>query len=423
MNLPEALRHFYELLSRGLLAGAEEFLQTAPARWPEPAHWCEARANLLELCGRSREAEQLFREAARSGQVSWHSGLARSLQNQRRWQESLDHYRRAEALAPGSAASWLRLAQAEVLLSAGCWAEGWQAYEARFEVEGLTRQQYFQRCLSDYSPPFPWRGQPEWNGEDYAGKTLLIWKEQGDGDCFQYLRFLRLARERGSRLLFACPCSLVNLLQGVSGADLVSQKLPAHLPDLEYDYHLPLLSLPRVLGITVNSLPPPDCLKICPHSQRIWRERLQSPYLKVGLVWAGQRLSQPERRSLALAALAPLSQVPRVQFYSLQKGPDAIQAQWPPPGLEVRDLSPWLHDWSETAAALRQLDLLISIDTGVAHLAGVLGCPTWLLLPAQADWRWTETGESSRWYPHHRLVGQDQIGTLAEDLWRRSTVN
>jgi tetratricopeptide (TPR) repeat protein len=369
------IQYFYSLLSRGLIARAQEVLPDDP----------EARAHLLELTGHSEEAEQYYRRADKSGQASWHTGLARCLQHQGRWEESLEHFQRAEQLSNDR---WSRLAQAEVLLASGRWQEGWEAYEARFEVHGITRQQYFERCLQDYSPPFVYRGQPEWHGQDYHGQTLLVWKEQGDGDCFQFLRLLKLAKQRGGRLVFACPCSLLRLLQRAEGVDLVSQKLPAGLPPVEFHQHIPLLSLARVLQITPANLPPPECL-----------QNTRRPQNKIGLVWAGQRLSQPERRSIALQALAPLAQTGR-KFVSLQKGPDALQAAYPPPGMQLE--TPELHDWADTAKVIDSLDLLISIDTGVAHLAGALGCPTWLLANNHADWRW----RGPSWYPKLSIFQQ-----------------
>ena len=367
------LRYFYDLLSRGLIARAREVLPDDP----------EARAHLLEFTGHSQAAERLYRSAPRPDQASWNNGLARCLQHQGRWQESLEHYRKVDN-------PWSRLAQAEVLLASGRWTEGWQAYEARFEVQGLPRQQYFERCLQDYSPPFIFQGQPEWQGQEYHGETLLVWKEQGDGDCFQFLRLLKLARQRGGRLVFAAPCQLQRLLQRTEGIDLVSQKLPAELPPIEFHHHIPLLSLARVLDITPDNLPSPECLKYT-----------RDPGKKIGLVWAGQRISQPERRSIALAALAPLAQTGR-QFVSLQKGPDAVQAHWPPPGMHLE--TPEINDWADTAAILNQLELLISVDTGVAHLAGVLSCPTWLLLHQHSDWRW----QMPVWYPRHRFYRQPE---------------
>jgi len=375
------IHYFYSLLSRGLIARAEEVLPDGP----------EARAHLLELKGYSREAEHYYRQANKTGQASWHSGLARCLQQQGRWDEALEHYRQAND-------EWARLAQAEVLLASGRWKEGWEAYEARFEVHGLTRQQYFERCLQDYSPPFDYHGQSEWQGQDYRGQTLLVWKEQGDGDCFQFLRLLKLARARGSRLVFACPCSLQRLIQNAEGVDLATQKLPAELPRIEYHHHIPLLSLARVLNITPENLPPPECLR-----------NARKPRKKIGLVWGGQRLSQPERRSIALAALAPLAQT-GLQFVSLQKGPDALQASYPPPGLRIE--TPELHDWADTARVIDSLDLLISIDTGVAHLAGALGCPTWLLLSNHTEWRWHEP----RWYPKLKIYQQPQPGDWATPI-------
>lgn len=369
------LRNFYDLLGRGLVARAQEILPDDP----------EARAHLLDLSGDSQAAEHWFRLDPKPEIESWNTGLARCLQHQRRWQESLECYRQSDT-------PWSRLGQAEVLLSSGRWREGWQAYEARFEVHGLSRQQYFERCLRDYSPPFVYSGQPEWQGQDYHGQTLLVWKEQGDGDCFQFLRLLRLARQRGSRLVFAAPCSLQRLLARTEGIDLVSQKLPAEFPLVEFDYHLPLLSLARVLEITPDTLPDPECLR-----------NTRRPGSKVGLCWAGQRLSQPERRSLALNALAALAQTGR-RFVSLQKGSDALQAHWPPAGLILE--TPELHDWADTAAVIDQLELVISVDTGVAHLAGALGCPTWVLLPSQADWRW----QGPAWYPKHRAYRQPRTG-------------
>ena len=133
--------------------------------------------------------------------------------------------------------------------------------------------------------------------------------------------------------------------------------------------------------------------------------------MKVGLVWAGQRLTDPEPRSLALQALAPLAAVPKVHFFSLQKGPDALQAAWPPRGMVLQDLQSHLFDWSATAAALSALDLLICIDSGIAHLAGALGVPTWVLLHYDAAWRW-----ESPWYSKMKLFRQSQPGNWNDPI-------
>ncbi len=289
---------------------------------------------------------------------------------------------------------------ADVLLMQGNWKRGWDEHEWRY---GTTAG---QKILNQFD------NATRWMGGSIKSKRLLVYGEQGYGDTLQFARLLPLARQRCKSLLLGCSPDLHRLFQGIPGADAVTARLPAKD---QYDVHTPITSLGRLLGITPETLPAkvpylePDAELVAK-----WRARLgQTQGPRIAISWAG-RPTHPRnhRRSMPLQGFEPLA--PHGPFYSVSplrySQADLNDAQ---SKLRIREFGKRLHNFADTAALLTQLDLLISVDTSVAHLAGALGRPVWLLVPFTPDWRWTFGREDSIWYPSMRLFRQPMPGDWA----------
>jgi hypothetical protein len=257
-------------------------------------------------------------------------------------------------------------------------------------------------------------GPPVWRGEPLEGWTILLHAEQGIGDTIQFVRYLpEVARRGAGRVLLAAPPTFARLLAGLPGLDALVR--PEDRAEVRAHVHCPLLSLPHVLGTTtVETIPAPTpYLRAEPAALTRWRERLADLRgLRVGLVWAGNPRHQNDRnRSIAPERLAPLLRVRGVSWVSLQLGaPVERLREQAPEGAVLVDIAPELTDLAETAAAIVQLDLVVAVDTAVAHLAGALGRPVWVLLPAVPDWRWLLGREDSPWYSTMRLFRQQRAG-------------
>jgi tetratricopeptide (TPR) repeat protein len=316
--------------------------------------------------------------------------LGRALKELGRPAEALRHYREAEALAPQNPTIQWNLGVCRLLL--GDWLRGWQGFEARFNAEAVA-------LLAIEGPR--WTGGP-------LGGTLLIHAEQGLGDTIQFVRFATLARAQGvGRILLACQEPLVELLRGVAGID---ELVPLGGPLPAFDAQIPLMSLGAALKVTGAAIPPAPYLTADPARVRAWAGRL-GPGFKVGLVWQGHRLHRNDRnRSLPVAALQPLLALDGVRWFSLQKEPVAADLAALP---GITDLADGLTSFAETAAAVMALDLVIAVDTAVAHLAGALGKPVWLALPHAPDWRWLMGRADSPWYGSARLYRQVARGAWA----------
>ncbi|HCA27396.1 MAG TPA: hypothetical protein DEP05_07140 [Betaproteobacteria bacterium] len=315
-----------------------------------------------------------------------------------REQESLAAYERAVAIAPDFAdAQWGR---ALGLLSLGRYPEGWDAYEWRWKMKDMAGN---------------WKNfaQPAWDGAGAPGKTLLLYAEQGLGDTLHFVRYAEEAAQRCGRVILLCQPPLKNLLRGAPG---VGQVVADGEPLPPFDIQSPLLSLPRLLRTTLDTLPAKTPYLFPPAAARDrWRREI-APYpkdggLRAGLVWAGgAALKDDWRRSCALQQFAPLAEAGGAVFFSLQKGPAAAQAATPPPGMRLIDLSARLNSFTDTAGLIDQLDLIISVDTAVAHLAGAMGKTTWTLLPFASDFRWLTQRSDTPWYPNMRLFRQPRHG-------------
>ena len=312
--------------------------------------------------------------------------------------ESIHCLRQCISLKPNDPDAHWNLSVALLLI--GEWGEGWNEFEWR-----LARPESLGRS-------FP---KPLWAGQPLAGKTLLLWSEQGFGDMLQFFRYVAVARRLGATVILDVQAPLVALLAAQNIADAV---VPTGAPLPVFDYHAALMSMPRIVGTTVRSVPD-EVPYIRPSPQRAayWAERLKPiTTRKIGLAWAG-RPEHPNdrRRSIPPALLAPLATVQDTTFFIVQPRSTNIVM---PAGLPLLDLGSELTDFSETAAMISQLDLIISVDTSVAHLAGALGKPTWLLLPFSPDWRWLLQRADTPWYPSMRLFRQRKLGDWAEVLAR-----
>ncbi|WP_049975831.1 tetratricopeptide repeat protein [Azospirillum sp. B506] len=311
---------------------------------------------------------------------------------------------RAMTLNPESDAARFNLSM--VLLTEGDFANGWRLYESRWRMERVA---------------YPTHA-PRWQGGDPAGRSFLLVAEQGQGDTLHFVRYAPMLAALGAQVHLMVQPSLVRLLAGLPGIASVRSLTE---PPPACDACVPLLSLPLAFGTTLATIPASvPYLQASDRDRGIWKRRLaERPdgqldgerRLKVGLVWAGSAHDDQflahmidRRRSLPLAALAPLAGVPGVQFYSLQKGPPAAETR--PAGLDLVDWMDEVGDFADTAALVMELDLVISVDTSVCHLAGALGRPVWMLSRSDSCWRWLRGRSDSPWYPTMRLFRQDRPG-------------
>jgi tetratricopeptide (TPR) repeat protein len=307
-------------------------------------------------------------------------------------QPAIDCYQKILSFDPEDAIAHMNLSI--VLRQLGNWERGFAEFEWRW------------RCPDKAPRDFP---QPLWDGSDLEGKTILIHAEDGYGDTLQFIRFLPQVAQRGGRAIVECPPWLVRLLGCVPG---IAELIPFGSPLPEFAVHAPLLSLVRLLGATPETLPAPPYLS-APDSAAV-KLPTDPDRLKVGIVWAGNPNHQRDHdRSTTLEQFRPLLAVEGVDFYSLQKGPRSPELEQFSQRSQIQDLSADLHDFGDTAAAIEQLDLVISVDTSVAHLAGALGKPVWVLLSHNADWRWMLDRDDTPWYPTMRLFRQSQRGDWA----------
>jgi Tfp pilus assembly protein PilF len=377
------------LIDKGRLEEAIAVLRRALELKP---NFPEAYYNLgiaLRDNGRLDEAIAAYRRAIslRPQFAEAHSNLGISVKDKGNFEEAIAEYRKAIALKPDYVDAHWNLAVA--LLSTGQFAEGWEEFEWRLRKPSLKVARHFP--------------QPIWNGEDIPNQTLLIYPEGGFGDALNFIRLVPLIAARAGKIIIELHPDLMQLFADVPGVSqwvARGEALPA------FDRRISLSSLPRILGIRAQRVPNSVPYLRAPRTAvESWKARIPRDGTKnIGLCWAGSR-AEVSRRSREIGILAPLAQVAGVRYFSLQKGPETDQPR--PEGLEIIDHTQELGDFADTAALIENLDLVISVDTSVAHLAGALAKPVWTLIPNRPDFRWLVDRSDSPWYPTMRLFRQN----------------
>jgi len=324
--------------------------------------------------------------------------------------EALATADKALRIKPDYAAA--RFEQAIALLALGDFERGWAAYESRW-------------LLAEFEPQRRHYGGPHWLGkEDVAGKTVLLHCEQGFGDTLQFVRYAPLLAQRGATVIVEVQEHLKALLSQMPS---VSAVLARGEPLPPFDLYCPLLSLPLAFGTRLETIPANvPYIAADPGLVAQWAAKLSDfagkteSKTKIGLVWAGNSSANAidTRRSLRLREFAPLAAIPGIHFFSLQKGEPSAQALHPPEGMTLTDYSAELHGFEDTAALIANLDLVISVDTSVAHLAGAMAKPVFILSRFDGCWRWLNHRDDSPWYPTARLFHQKAPGAWDEVIVR-----
>ncbi|HTU24958.1 MAG TPA: tetratricopeptide repeat-containing glycosyltransferase family protein [Pirellulales bacterium] len=388
----------------GLLLEQQGELERAAARFREAlaiqpdftlAHY--SLGNLLAKKGALADAATHYRQAISLrpdypeahyalGNVAWISGHL---------DEALAHYQQAVTFRTSYGEAWWGLAACYLVM--GDYQRGWQAHERRANVPGLEPRDSF----------------PRWSGEPLVGRSLLLLPEQGLGDTVQFIRYARALKERGARVVLACPPALGRML--ASQADIDEVFILGSAEDLpDCDFYLPLLSAPWVLGTTAATIPGDvPYLTADPRLTDAWRAELAGGEFKIGIAWQGSPDYYLDRwRSIPLAAFAPLAAVPGVRLISLQKGFGSEQiAMVDFPVLDIAGrLDNEAGPFMDTAAVIQTLDLVVTPDTVLAHLAGALGARVWTALAFSPDWRWLRDRDDTPWYPSMRLFRQMTFG-------------
>jgi len=342
----------------------------------------------LMAVGRLAESETHFAQAAAMSpeMALIHDNLGNVRYRRQRFAEAIEAFGRTLALEPARPSAHLGMGMS--LLASGRLAEGWRHYGRRFDLPDLA----------GLMPPPP--GVPRWHGEPLKGKSIVVIPEQGFGDEIMCVRYAATLRDLGAaRVTWLCSGTLKELFQRVKG---ISETRPKETPGSpDHDYFTYALELPALCGAGVETIPAAlPYLREDPAKGRPWKSTFRSPGLHVGLVWKGSPTHKNDaRRSIpSLLTLAPLWRVPGVSYVSLQKGTGHIGADTA--HLPLKNPGPLLASFSDTAAIVAHLDLVICVDTAVAHLAAALGKPVWVLLPFELiDWRWIEGRDDSPWYP------------------------
>lgn len=399
------------------------------------------RANLLYRMERAEQAAEGFRAASaiKPADPRCHNNLAVTLRSLGRRAEALHAFEAALLHDPRFPAA--ETGRGIVLAELARYEESVVAFDRALTIDAGDAGAHFNRGLSLLSlerwdeawPEYEWRwrladnpskprefAQPEWDGRRLAGERVLLHAEQGVGDTFQFLRYASLAKALGARVIVECQANVKRLLARSPGIDLLfarGEALPA------FDLHAPLMSLPRIMKTQPGAVPAPmryiiaDPEDIAARAAQL--SALRRP--RIGILWQGNLHNKSLRgRSTELLLWAAILQHRDAAFISLQTDPG--RSQLADIDFAHRPFDPFAaappRDFADTAAIIADLDLVISIDTSVAHLAGAMGRPTWVMLPFAADWRWARDGDSSSWYPSMHLFRQRRPGDWVEVMGR-----
>jgi tetratricopeptide (TPR) repeat protein len=387
-------------------AGAEGWMRRAVELAPESSQF---RINLAAAMANQERYAESLNELEHAANLEAAQGVAPTsmidtgfaLVSTGEYSEALDVFRKNLPELPDPRAHGY---YAFLLLNQGYLREGWTQYEFRWMQEPYLSKR----------PDCP---QPQWAGQNLAGKTVLVLAEQGVGDIVNFARFAVPLKAMGARVLLQARPELLQLARGFDGVDVA---FAPPTPPPPFDYHIALMSLPRVLGIDLTTIPADvPYVRVAADKTRAWLSRIDGDGLKVGLAWAGNpQYPRDKFRSIAFDRLSGLWDVQGVKYFSLQKPLKEGELEKFPPGTTLANLAPELIDFTDTAAAIAGLDLVICVDTAVAHLAGAMGKPVWLMLPQIGDFRWLEEREDSPWYPTMRIFRQRVLGEWDEVVLR-----
>ena len=383
---------------------------------------------IMALCGdrRIEEADALlFKRIHELGRAKSETArvLADVLKYDGRFEEATDVWRRALELDPLCHEARGQLAMC--LITLGDYQKGWELYESRWDCDSFSDN-------SRRDSNRQWGREPT-GKPDVAGKTIMLYSEQGIGDTIQFVRYAALFAQRGARVIVQCPWPVKSLLEKCAGVRL-AYSLTDETP--KYDWHVPMLSLPYAFGTTLETIPAEiPYVKVDESRRKSWVKRVEevlrklsgdtreSPLpspppayrgrgkkvLRVGLAWAGNPKHKNDvNRSIHPSLFAPLADVEGVAFFSLQKSNENEKAATMPEKPKLIDFASSLIDFAETAALVDQLDLVICADTAISHLAGALGKRVWLMCPFVPDFRWGLRGETTPWYPTMRIFRQSK---------------
>ncbi len=370
--------------------------------------YAEAHNNLgiaLQDQGQLAEAVAQYQEALRlkPDYAEAHLNLGNALKDQGQLTEAVAQYQEALRLKPDYAeAHWNR---AMAWLLAGDFERGWPEFQWRWQCKDLISS---KRSFS----------QPLWDGSSLAGRTILLHAEQGLGDTIQFIRYAPLVKRRGGTVVLECQPALLPLLQSCAGVDrLLAQG--SSLPP--FDVHAPLLSLPGILETTLSTIPAEaPYLFADANLDEHWRQELSHLQgFKIGIAWQGNPIHKKDKqRSIPLSVFEPLARLEGVRLFSLQKGTGSEELAQNAGRIPITDLGSRLETFMDTAAVLKNLDLVVACDTAVVHLAGALGIPVWVALPFAPDCRWLLDRDDSPWYPSIRLFRQKRWGNWDEVFQR-----
>jgi len=327
------------------------------------------------------------------------NNLGLALKAINRIDEAIDHFRKAVQIHPDFVDAQWNLSLA--LLLNGNFDEGWKKHEYRF-LRGKKTTLYPYQMET-----------PRWNGLSFKQKRLFVHSEQGLGDTIQFVRYLPMVKSRGGRVVFETSRPLLRILNGFPGVDELVEMSSERSHAAECEYHVPMMSLPMIFGTDLSTIPS-DIPYLFAESEktRHWHKRMNREGFKIGIVWAGKPdHGNDKNRSCDAELFIPILKLPSTVLYALQTGIAGLTIDSALRDMDnFFELGPDLDDFSDTAAVIKNLDLIISVDTAVAHLAGAMGKPVWTLLPFVPDWRWLLEREDTPWYPTMRLFRQPEAG-------------
>lgn len=325
-------------------------------------------------------------------------------------EEAVKYYQKALEIKPAYADAMFGMSV--MYLITGDFEKGWEYYEYRFQMSNKQRTKV---------PAFP---MPKWNGSSLENKAIYVYYEQGLGDTLHFARYLPVLADMGAKVIFKPHAGLEELLRNSSlKAEIINNSNPDNI--IKFDEHIPLLSIPRVLKANFDNIPAKTgYLKANPVKIAYYKEKyFNNNFFKVGIFWQGRKQHKNDRnRSTLLKYFYKLSQLENIKIYSFQKGYGVEQLDNLPDDIKIVNLGETFNDFSDTAAAMENLDLFITIDTSVAHLAAALGKKTWILLPFVAEWRWLTDKDESYWYESAKLFRQKEPGNW-EELFERVIKN